>query len=58
MTRIDAAQRLTPWLLLGAFFLTLSTLLLRDRLDGPQRIEESAQTIAGPALLPVMVVER
>jgi hypothetical protein len=33
-----AAARLTPWLLLGAFCLTLSTLVLRDRLETPARV--------------------
>ncbi|HEV8628751.1 MAG TPA: hypothetical protein VGV61_00440 [Thermoanaerobaculia bacterium] len=32
------ATRLTPWLLLGAFCLTLSTLVLSDRLDAPARV--------------------
>ncbi len=45
-----AAARLTPWLLLGAFCLTLSGLALRDRLDAPARLATD------PTPVPVLVL--
>ena len=50
MTRPPTADRITPWLLLGAFVLTLSSLAMRDRLDRPQPL------LPEPAAMPVLVL--
>jgi hypothetical protein len=40
---------LTPWLLAAAFFVTLSLLTLRDRLDAPSRLV--VEPTPGPVLV-------
>lgn len=50
MSRQAATRVIPPFLLLVAFFLTLSTLAVRDRLDVPARLA------AEPAAVPVMVL--
>ena len=52
MTRTRIAERLTPWLVIGAFCLTLSSLVLRDRLERPLPLLPEA-----PAM-PVLVLAR
>jgi len=50
MSRQAATKVIPPFLLLFAFFLTLSTLALRDRFDVPDRLAVE------PAAVPVVVL--
>jgi hypothetical protein len=52
MSRTEAANRLTPWLVICAFCITLSGLALRDRLDRPAPLFVEAPQV------PMLVLSR